>query len=45
MQGQTNTPVFIGGNFDGVNAGGYVARTNDGFGVSMSASAISLGST
>jgi RHS repeat-associated protein len=43
MQGQTNTSVFIGGSFDVVNAGGHIAITNDGFGVSMSASAISLG--
>jgi RHS repeat-associated protein len=43
MQGQTNTPVFIGGSFDVANAGGHIAIINDGFGASMSASAISLG--
>jgi hypothetical protein len=42
MQGQTNTPVFIGGSFDVAQAGGYVAITNDGMGFSMGASAISL---
>jgi RHS repeat-associated protein len=42
-QGQTNTPVFVGGSFDFIDAGGYVAITNNGIGVSMSASAISLG--
>jgi hypothetical protein len=43
IQGETDTPVFVGGNFNVADAGGYVSITNDGVGVSMTASAISLG--